>query len=109
MTSPAIACSLSATDLPARLREWRSLLSSVVERTGFDGGVRLRFGPGIRAADVAGLASRELECCPFFTFGLLMSSAGLVMEVRAPEGAEALVNALLDEAPAPLKCGCSST
>jgi MerR family transcriptional regulator, copper efflux regulator len=109
MEPPEIACSLTAVDLPARLEEWRTLLSSVVERVDIEGGVRLRLEPGVSAAAVAGLAARELECCPFFSFGLFMSSRGLVIEVRAPEGAEALVTALLGEAPAAPACGCSSS
>jgi hypothetical protein len=108
MEQPQIACSLTAADFPARLDEWRRLLSSVVERVDIEGGVRLRLGPGVSAAAVAGLAARELECCPFFSFGLLMSSRGLLIEVRAPAGAEALVTALLGDAPAARACSCSS-
>jgi hypothetical protein len=77
MEQPAIACSLTAADLPGRIAEWRALLSSVVERVDIEGGVRLRLGPGVSAAAVAGLAARELECCPFFSFGLFLSSRGL--------------------------------
>jgi hypothetical protein len=106
MVEAEIACSLTAADLPARVDEWRALLSSVVERVDVDGGVRLRLGPGASAAAVAGLLARELECCPFFAFGLFMSSGGLVLEVRAPEGAAALVTALLGEAPAAPACSC---
>jgi hypothetical protein len=108
MDPPEIACSLAASDLPERLDEWRALLSSVVERAACDGGVRLRFAPGVDAAALAGLAARELECCPFFTFGLVLSAGGLVMEVRAPEGAAMLVDALPEVALPRSACGCSS-
>jgi hypothetical protein len=108
MEQPAMACSLTATDLPGRLAEWRALLSSVVERVDIEGGVRLRLGPGVSAAAVAALAARELDCCPFFSFALLLSSRGLVIEVKAPEGAQALVNAFLDGASATPACSCGS-
>jgi hypothetical protein len=104
MEEPEIACSLTAADLPARLEEWRVVLSGILERIAIEGGVRLRLGPGVSPAAVAGLAARELQCCPFFSFGLFMSSGALVIEVRAPEGAEGLVTALLGEAPAASAC-----
>jgi MerR family copper efflux transcriptional regulator len=99
MTVPEIVCSLATSEVSGRLDEWRALLSRVVERAEIAGGVRLQLGPGVGAAGVADLVARELECCPFLTLGLFMSNRGTALEIRAPEGAKALVDMLVGETP----------
>ncbi|MFC5184996.1 hypothetical protein [Actinomadura harenae] len=50
--------------------------------------MRLRKEPGI-AARAAELASRETGCCSFFTFTLIATSGGLMLEVSvAPQRAQ---------------------
>jgi hypothetical protein len=96
---PPIVCTLGADQMDDRLTEWRSVLARIVDRQPIDGGVRLRFppGPGL-AATVADLAEREHGCCSFFDFTVRIEAAGLALDVRAPEAAADLVDAVFGRA-----------
>ncbi|MFN2569861.1 MAG: hypothetical protein ABR564_09725 [Candidatus Dormibacteria bacterium] len=100
MTEPdpvPIACSLSAEDLPGREAEWRSLAAASSTRERIDGGVRLTIPASARSlADVVDITRREKECCPFFTFTLIEQQPGMILEIRAPADAEAMLEGLLD-------------
>jgi hypothetical protein len=45
-------------------------------------------------ADVARLAAAEQDCCRFFSFALTVDERGVALEVRAPDDALSLVEAL---------------
>jgi hypothetical protein len=110
MSVPAIACTLDAAALPARLDEWRALVGKASARTPVDGGLGLDFGADVSAAAIADLAARELACCAFFDFTVRITSGGVRLEVRAPEEARGLVEELLEGkgAAPPGRCGCSA-
>ena len=46
------------------------------------------------AAQAAELAARETACCSFFTFTLIVSGGMLRMDITAPAGQHAVVDAL---------------
>lgn len=91
---PPIACSLDATDMAARLAEWRAVLAGADERSSIDGGVRLELQSGAPLAEIARLVEAEHDCCSFFAFAITVDERGVGLEVRAPAGAEDLVEAV---------------
>jgi MerR family copper efflux transcriptional regulator len=93
--SPGIACSLDEDGYSDRIEQWRTLLADADREKLRDGGVAVRL-PAVHAGRLAELVVAEQECCPFFTFELVFSGATVVLAVRAPEGAESLVAALLN-------------
>jgi hypothetical protein len=99
MSEPPIACSLSPGELADRKEEWTALRNGAREVTSIPEGVRLRLAEGASATIVADLVARELACCPFFDFSLHVSRDGVVLEVRAPEAARAIVDELLGDGP----------
>jgi MerR family transcriptional regulator, copper efflux regulator len=84
-----VTCSLSGDGMADRAAAWRRVLNGAV-RAEIPDGLRLTL-PGSRAAAVAGLATAEQECCPFFDFRLHIDGQVLQLEVRAPaDGADLL-------------------
>lgn len=79
------ACSLERNAHPGRLEDWARLTAAATERSSLDDGIALDFDhvPGL-AADLAGLAAKEYECCSFFDFTIRVNASGLRLEVRAP-------------------------
>ena len=97
MAQVPIACTLAAGDVPVRVEEWRRLLSFVVAREELDGGGRRLTFAGDAAVDapaVAALAAAEHACCGFFRFAVTIDGRGLALEVRAPDDAREMVDAL---------------
>lgn len=90
-----VACSLTGPERGCRAGEWSELLASATAREQIAGGVRVTCpaDPTLTVA-VARLAAAELECCPFFDFTVHLTPASLMLEVRAPEAAEALTTDL---------------
>lgn len=95
----AVACTLSGDGQTARYAEWAELFAQATGQTAADGGADITFpaDPDL-AGRLAALAAREKECCSFFAFTLDMTAAGsIILHVRAPQGAEPLVAALLGQ------------
>jgi hypothetical protein len=66
--TPAIACTLSASELKDREGAWRKLLGSgLVRRDEVPGGIRLSAAPGAAAALIE-LIDLERECCAWIHF-----------------------------------------
>jgi DNA-binding transcriptional MerR regulator len=87
-----VACTLDAEEQPGRLVAWDALLTEVIGRERFDGGVRLRFPPDPALAGRLGeLAAREQACCAFLTFALRLDTDGMTLDVTAPDDAAAVV------------------
>jgi tRNA A37 methylthiotransferase MiaB len=90
-----LACSLSAEDQADRRVEFAEVAGRVVSREPTERGVRLRFrgAPGF-AEQLADLARREKECCPFFDFRISSIDDEVLLEVGAPPDARPIVEAL---------------
>lgn len=83
VAEPAIACTLNAEALQARLDDWRRVLAFVTARTPVPGGVRLDLGAQTSLPDVARLAAAEQACCAFFSFALTIDGRCAGLEVRS--------------------------
>ncbi len=80
--------------MPARLDEWRALLTHVVRREPIDSGVRATFAPSTPLDELIRLTAAEQDCCQFFNFAITVDSRGVALEVRAPVHAQQVVHAL---------------
>lgn len=96
---------MPSVEQPTRVAEFDAFFADAVrsvDRVGVD---RLRLvldlnaGTAGRAAE---LMVRETACCSFFSFGLVVSGAGLVLEVAVPAGQAAVLDALSARAAAGL-------
>lgn len=93
--STEVVCTLDGADaVQQRVDDWRRLLGAVVDRVPVEGGLRLTFGPGTPAADVAALAQAEVGCCAFLAFALTLDDRGMALEVRGPADGAAVVQDL---------------
>ena len=90
---PPIACSLGASDMTERVREWTDMLGRAAGRREIDGGVCITFPAHAQLIGrLADLAVREQQCCAFLTFAILIAGADRVtLEVRAPHEARQLL------------------
>src|SRR5215207_7796165 len=93
-----IACSLSATQLPERLRLMAALgrdalLDSHIEGTR----AQLRFaaGRGVRER-VDAIVAAESRCCPFLTMRVRDEPGAVLVRIEAAAGAEPALAALVD-------------
>jgi len=92
-----IACSLNVVDAGDRIAEWREVLRRDIGDPELDGTTAaLPIEPGddtlLRVID---LAEREQQCCTFFDFAVELRSAGRVLRIVVPDGAEAILADLL--------------
>jgi hypothetical protein len=96
---PPIACSLDPAALPERLAQWTAILDRVERRTTTtDGALRLELAPAVDATELTRLAAAEQRCCPFFSFAITVDARGIALEVRAPDDATSVVEALFGTA-----------
>lgn len=93
---PAVACSLNPSQLPDRFRRWQELLDQA-PRTPIPRGVLIDHLPAARSADLVALIVAEQQCCPFLSFQLSFAGSTLQLRITAPDGAEGLVLALVND------------
>ena len=75
--TPAIACTLSASDLKDREGAWRKVMGSgLVTREVVPGGIRLNAAPSAAAALIE-LIDLERECCAWIRFEVAGNSVTL--------------------------------
>jgi MerR family transcriptional regulator, copper efflux regulator len=91
---PAIACTLSGGSMKRRIADWKSLLAYVEQREGIDGGVRFVFANTVPTDELMRLVAAEQDCCQFFQFAITIDRRGVALEVRAPEDALPIVEAM---------------
>lgn len=97
-TELPIACSLSATELPARLALIAELGRDALLDARIDGSrARLRFavGAGVRER-VAAVVAAESHCCAFLTMHISEPPGDVVLTIDAPEDAEPVLAELVD-------------
>jgi hypothetical protein len=85
-----IACTLSAADLSARVAEMNRLGRDALLSVDGAGTLRFRADTETRAR-LEAIVAAETECCPFLDFDLREEGGALVLELRAPQGAEPVV------------------
>lgn len=89
------ACNVSEDDLRLRVAEWHALRSRTISYSPIEGGVSLELAPGEPLAAVADLASRESDCCPFYSFALRVEGTVRRLEISAGPVGEPAVEGLL--------------
>jgi hypothetical protein len=89
------ACTLAAAEMPARVREWAALRDRSTGIRPIPGGVTIGLDGSEPIDQVAALASRESECCPFYTFVLRVEGPARELEITAGAGREIAVRTLL--------------
>ncbi len=90
-------CSLSAADAEQRTGDWRRLLATATrsERTDREFRAVFELSAGL-LIEVARLCDAEIACCPFFTFDIEITAMSVVVTVRGPTDALALISAVFD-------------
>jgi DNA-binding transcriptional MerR regulator len=94
MSAP-IACTLSITDVPERVRDRRSVRDEATARESTATGVRLVFDRGVDVARLASLAAAEQDCCGFLRFDLALGPEHVVLEVHGAGEARPSIDALV--------------
>lgn len=97
----AIACSLPADEMAGRVSGWERLIGYVVDREALPdavSGVRLVLDRDVPLDELTGLALAEQGCCSFFAFAITIDRRGIALEVRAPDDAADLVDAVFGTA-----------
>jgi hypothetical protein len=85
-----ISCSLTPAEYADRLHEFHQLFATSLRHVRREP-TRLVLtldAETAREAEVRDLLRREQECCPFFGFEVQLTSDGLVLEARVPDGAD---------------------
>lgn len=91
---PAIACTLSAGSIKGRIDDWQSLLAHVERREPIDAGIRSVFAHTVPTDELIRLVAAEQDCCQFFGFAITVDTRGVALEVRAPGGAQPIVESM---------------
>jgi hypothetical protein len=93
-----IACSLSVTELPARLAEMQALGDAALvdaRRDATRAELRFAAGAGVRER-VEAIVAAESHCCAFLTMRVTGEPDAVVLTIGAPEGAEFVLQELFD-------------
>jgi hypothetical protein len=93
-----IACSLSATDLSARLNQMAELgRAALVDVRQEDRRAELRFAAGAGVRDrIDGIVAAESQCCAFLELNVRDEPDTIVLTIQAPDGAEVVLQELVD-------------
>jgi hypothetical protein len=94
---PPIACSLSASELPARLAEMTDLgRAALLDADIQDRRAVLHFAPdaGVRER-VEGIVAAESQCCAFLEMQIAEAPDEIVLSITAPDGAEPVLDELV--------------
>jgi MerR family transcriptional regulator, copper efflux regulator len=94
-----IACSLSGTDMAARVEDWNRVLSQVARRLPLPGGTRLELSDRTHLPALAALVEAEQTCCPIFSFAITIDQRGLALEVTAPTDGQDLLATVFGDTP----------
>jgi hypothetical protein len=93
-----IACSLDATQLPARLAEMAALGNDAlldVRRDVTRADLRFAAGAGVRSR-VDAIVAAEAACCPFLRMQVTEQQGTVVLTIVAPDDAEIVLAELVD-------------
>ena len=96
-TDLPIVCSLSATELPARLAQIAELGRDAlidVKLSGTQATLRFAAGAGVRER-VRSVVAAESACCAFLTMQVSDELDAVVLDITAPEGAELVLYELV--------------
>jgi hypothetical protein len=100
-----IACTLTADAMVDRVAEWRSVLSTMVEKVDrHENEATLTLSRGRGALlTVVDLAEREKACCSFFEFSIQLEGIDARLHVEVPPEADQILTDLLSLIPEALQ------
>ena len=89
-----VACTLSAGEVVDRTGEWRHFFASSIESAQIEQShLRLRLKHSTEVLPIAvDLAQREIECCAFFEFSIVLRSDSYWLIMGVPHGAEGMLH-----------------
>ena len=93
-----IACSLTATELPRRLKTMADLgRDALLDRRTDGTHATLRFtpAPGVRER-LGGIVAAESRCCAFLMMRITDEPGAVVLSIDAPDGAQPVLAELVD-------------
>ncbi|MCA1681134.1 MAG: hypothetical protein LC777_20420 [Actinobacteria bacterium] len=97
-TDVPIACTLTVTQMPERLAQFRALgddaLLSSNSTESCEAMLRFRRSPQVRER-LEALIAAESECCAFLRFDLIDEPDVLLLKLAAPEGGEPVIQELV--------------
>jgi hypothetical protein len=93
-----IACSLTATELPARLAEITTLgRDALIDALHEPGHAELRFAAGDGARDrIEAIVRAEAQCCAFLNMDIRDEPGLVVLSITAPPGAALVLGDFVD-------------
>jgi len=92
--APPVACSLQITEMPQRVKDWRSVTAEALAREATATGVRLVFARGVDVGRLATLAAAEQGCCAFLRFDLTLGLDDVTLEITGADDARVVIDAL---------------
>jgi hypothetical protein len=95
-TEPAIACTLTEAQMPARRAEMAAIARDLVsaDARGASAVLRFRAAPGTRER-VADFVAAESRCCAFLRMDLRDDLDALTLTIEGPPGSEPVVGDLV--------------
>lgn len=91
--NPPIACSLIGGEYTGRVQQWRRVVAGSTPHRRADGVVQIVLDVD-RLPELVALIADETRCCPFFTFTLTVTHAGVQLDAAAPDDARPLLDEL---------------
>jgi hypothetical protein len=97
-TELPMACSLNATELPARLAEMAALgRDALLDARTAQTRAELRFAAGAGVCErVEAIVAAESQCCDFLTMAVAAECDTVLLTIDAPEGADVVLAELVD-------------
>ena len=92
--APPVACTLQITEMPQRVKDWRSVNAEARAREATATGVRLVFDRGVDVGRLATLAAAEQRCCTFLGFSLTLGLEDVTLEITGTDDARTVIDAL---------------
>jgi DNA-binding transcriptional MerR regulator len=89
-----IACTLRPDAMRGQLEDWHALLAPTARRTALDDGVRVELAAGTPLDELMRLVAAEQDCCQFLEFAITVDTRGVGLEVRGPDDARTVIEAL---------------
>jgi hypothetical protein len=95
-TEPPIACTLSASEMPARRAEMAAIAADLVSADVHEAHAVLRFGPAPATRErVAAFVAAESRCCAFLRMQLRHDPEALTLTIDGPAGSEPVLGEMV--------------
>jgi hypothetical protein len=93
---PPIACTLTASEMPARRAEMSAIAEDLVSADVHEAHAVLRFGPAAATRErVAAFVAAESRCCAFLRMQVRDDPDALTLTIDGPAGSEPVVGEMV--------------